>query len=154
MTETFDVAIIGAGMAGSSLAAECAPHARVLLIEAEDTPGYHTTGRSAAFWEEAYGGPGVYPLTAASGTFLSDAGYLAPRGAMTIGRESDRGRIEGIVARFAALGVDIRVIGQAEIARPVPRVRADWVAGPWAPNWRDLDVGGLHASYPAASLRP
>ncbi|MFX9054253.1 FAD-dependent oxidoreductase, partial [Acinetobacter baumannii] len=39
MTETFDVAIIGAGMAGASLAAECAPHARVLLVEAEDAPG-------------------------------------------------------------------------------------------------------------------
>ena len=30
----FDVAIIGAGMAGASLAAECAPHVRVLLVEA------------------------------------------------------------------------------------------------------------------------
>lgn len=153
MTETFDVAIIGAGMAGSSLATECAPHARVLLIEAEDTPGYHTTGRSAAFWEEAYGGPGVYPLTAASGTFLRDAGYLAPRGAMTIGRESDRGRIEGIVARFAGLGVDIRVIEQAEIARHVPGVRADWCVGTWAPNCADIDVGALHAHYLAASRR-
>ncbi|MBA4355013.1 MAG: FAD-dependent oxidoreductase, partial [Novosphingobium sp.] len=82
MSESFDVAIIGAGMAGASLAAECAPHARVLLIEAEDTPGYHTTGRSAAFWEETYGGPGVFPLTMASGRFLREGGYLSPRGAL------------------------------------------------------------------------
>ena len=153
MTESYDVAIIGAGMAGASLAAECAPHARVLLVEAEDTPGYHTTGRSAAFWEEAYGGPGVYPLTAASGAFLRDAGYLAPRGAMTIGRAQDRPRIEAIVARFAALGVDIRLIERAAVAGHVPGVRADWCVGTWAPNCADIDVGALHAHYLAAGRR-
>ena len=42
-----DVAIIGAGIAGASLAAELAPHASVLILEAEDVPGYHATGRSA-----------------------------------------------------------------------------------------------------------
>ncbi len=61
-----DVLIVGAGIAGASLAAELAPHRRVLMIEAEDSPGYHATGRSAAFWQESYGGVGVQPLTAAS----------------------------------------------------------------------------------------
>ena len=50
MAELFDFAIVGAGIAGASLAAGLAPHGRVLLIEAEDRPGYHATGRSAAFW--------------------------------------------------------------------------------------------------------
>ena len=67
----FDVAIVGAGMAGASLAAQLAPHMRVLLLEAEDAPGYHATGRSAAFWVETYGGPLVQPLTSASGPFLA-----------------------------------------------------------------------------------
>jgi D-arginine dehydrogenase len=62
--------VIGAGMAGASLAAELAPHARVLIAEAEVRPGYHATGRSAAFWEECYGGPDVVPLTLASGPYL------------------------------------------------------------------------------------
>ena len=57
MTESYDIAVIGAGMAGASIAAELAPHARVLLAEAEPMPGYHATGRSAAFWDECYGGP-------------------------------------------------------------------------------------------------
>ena len=60
----FDVAIIGAGIAGASVAAELAPHCRVVLLEAEDTPGYHSTGRSAAKWHETLGGPLVQPLTA------------------------------------------------------------------------------------------
>src|SRR3546814_10301057 len=51
-----DVLIVGAGIAGASLAAALAPWRRVVLAEAEDAPGYHATGRSAAFWHETYGG--------------------------------------------------------------------------------------------------
>ena len=40
----FDIAIIGAGIAGASLAAEVAAHRSVILIEAEAHPGYHSTG--------------------------------------------------------------------------------------------------------------
>ena len=40
--------------------------AQVLLLEAESQPGYHATGRSAAFWSESYGGPLIQPLTSAS----------------------------------------------------------------------------------------
>ncbi len=49
---TFDFAVIGGGIAGASVAAELVPHATVVLLEAEDTPGYHSTGRSATFWHE------------------------------------------------------------------------------------------------------
>lgn len=153
MTEQFDIAIIGAGMAGASLAAECAPHARVLLVEGEETPGYHTTGRSAAFWEEAYGGPGVFPLTAASGHFLRKGGYLAPRGALNIGRIEDRVKVESFVERFIALGVDMRLIGRADLATLIPGLREDWCVGSHAPDCADIDVGALHEHYLAASKR-
>mgnify|MGYP001117504492 CR=1 FL=1 len=46
----FDALVIGAGIAGASAAAHLAADRRVALIEAEDAPGYHTTGRSAAMW--------------------------------------------------------------------------------------------------------
>ena len=71
----YDFAIVGAGIAGASLAAGLAAHGRVLLLEAEDRPGYHSTGRSAAFWTESYGGPQVQPLTTTS---CSKAAY-SPR---------------------------------------------------------------------------
>ena len=77
MAQQFDFAVIGAGIAGASLAAGLAPHGRVALVEAEAQPGYHSTGRSAAFWTESYGGPGVQPLTTASGPFLHQHGFLA-----------------------------------------------------------------------------
>jgi D-arginine dehydrogenase len=151
MPDSFDIAIIGAGMAGASLAAECAPHARVLLVEGEDTPGYHTTGRSAAFWEETYGGPGVVPLTVASGAFLRAGGFLAPRGALTIGRAEDRPRIESFVQTFASIGVEVRLIERAALGGMVPGLRGDWVVGAHAPGCADIDVAALHAHYLAQS---
>ena len=150
---TFDVAIVGAGMAGASLAAECAPHARVLVIEAEDAPGYHTTGRSAAFWEESYGGPGVVPLTLASHGFLDSLGLLSPRAGLTIGREADLGRITAFIDRFAALGVDIRLMNRAEIAAQVPGLRAEWCHGAYEARGADIDVAGLHQHYLATARR-
>lgn len=151
--QDFDVAIIGAGMAGASLAAECAPHARVLLIEAEDTPGYHTTGRSAAFWEETYGGPGVFPLTMASGHFLREGGYLSPRGGLSIGQAGDRNKVEEFIAGFTALGATLHLQDRAAIAARVPGLRPEWVVGAWEPGCADIDVAGLHQHYLAASRR-
>lgn len=149
----FDVAIVGAGMAGASLAAECAAHARVLVIEAEDAPGYHTTGRSAAFWEESYGGPGVVPLTLASHGFLDSLGLLSPRAGLTIGREGDLGRITAFIDRYAALGVDVRLMNRAEIAAQVPGLRAEWCHGAYEARGADIDVAGLHQHYLATARR-
>src|SRR3546814_10278370 len=53
--QMFDFVVIGAGMAGASAAYELATEGSVLLLEREDQPGYHTTGRSAALYAETYG---------------------------------------------------------------------------------------------------
>ena len=66
----FDVIIVGGGIAGASLGAAIAATRRTLIVEAEDQCGYHSTGRSAAFYLESYGGPEVAKLTAASGPIL------------------------------------------------------------------------------------
>ena len=97
---TVDFAIVGAGIAGASLAAELGEQgARVIVLEAEDRPGYHATGRSAAFWEECYGGPQIVPLTIASGGYLRDRGFLTQRGALYIGRDQDRRALDGFVEK-------------------------------------------------------
>src|SRR5438045_9732646 len=88
----FDVIIVGGGIAGASLAAAIADKRRTLIIEAEGQCGYHTTGRSAAFWLAHYGGPEVMPLTLASGPLLEqgwptgDRSWLRRRGCITLAR--------------------------------------------------------------------
>ena len=144
MSERFDFAIVGAGMAGASLAAGLAPHGRVLLLEAEDRPGYHATGRSAAFWTESYGGPLVLPLTAASGPFLKDSGLLSQRGALTLGRADELAGLEAFAAEFAALGVRIEWLDRAALEARLPGLRGEWQHGVVEPDCCDIDVAGLH----------
>ena len=147
MAEHFDVAIVGAGMAGASLAAELAPHARVLVLEGEDTPGYHTTGRSAAFWHETIGGPGVFPLTTASGPWLAERGFLSPRGGLHIGRTEQQAVAEAFVAEFLAVGARIELIGRDRLDGIVPGLRANWTVGAWEPACADIDVAAMHQHY-------
>ncbi|WP_420607810.1 NAD(P)/FAD-dependent oxidoreductase [Novosphingopyxis sp.] len=143
----YDVAIVGAGIAGASLAAALAPHRSVLLLEAEDRPGYHSTGRSAAFWTESYGGPGIQPLTSASFEALSEGGFLKPRGALHLAEAADGGSVDRFVGQFAGSGVRLTRLDRADLERRVPGIRPGWSEGVWEPDCHDIDVAALHASY-------
>ncbi|MFS0735770.1 FAD-dependent oxidoreductase [Sphingomonas sp. 1P06PA] len=148
-----EIAIVGAGMAGASLAAELAAHAQVLLIEAEGQPGYHSTGRSAAFWSETYGGPAIQPLTTASEAPLRDGGYLAPRGALHIARAGSVDRLAALRAEFEGTGVRLDPVDRAGLEAIVPGLRPDWTAGLSEPSCADIDVARLHADCLAAARR-
>lgn len=151
MTERFDIAIVGAGMAGASLAAALADKARVLLIEAEDRPGYHATGRSAAFWVESYGGADVQPLTTASGPYLKGGGFLVPRGALTIARAGQERELQAFADSFSGLGVRVERFGREELEAHVGGLLPGWVAGAYEPDCCDIDVAGLHQHYLSAA---
>lgn len=147
MAERFDIVVIGAGIAGASIAAELAPHASVLIAEAESQPGYHTTGRSAAFYEECYGGPDVVPLTRASGAYLRENGFMTPRGGLYIARQGQEAEIEAFLAQFANAGVTIDRLDRSQLEIILPGVRADWQHALSQPNCADIDVGALHQHY-------
>ena len=147
-----DIAVIGAGMAGASLAAAVAGEASVLLIEAEDQPGYHSTGRSAAFWAESYGGPFVQPLTTASGPFLERHGFLAPRGGLHIADSDGLDALAGLESEFGTR-VGFERLDRAALETFLPGLRDGWVAGLFEPSCRDIDVAGLHAFYLAQAKR-
>lgn len=148
MSETiFDFAVIGAGMAGASLAAELAPHASVIVLEAEERPGYHSTGRSAAFWEECYGGPEIVPLTLASGPYLRDNGFLHTRGALYIGQEKDRSELDDFMVRFGDTGANFHRQEREGFAQRIPGLTEGWTGAIWEPACADIDVAGLHQHY-------
>ncbi|HEY0621454.1 FAD-binding oxidoreductase [Sphingomonas sp.] len=153
----YDIVIIGAGIAGASLAAQVAPHARVLLLEGEEQPGYHATGRSAAFWSETYGGPDIQPLSIASAPFLRDPAadmggesFLGPRGQLFIATRADRHVLDRFAAAFAAAGV---TLSETDPVARCPGLRPEWTEGLWDPTCSDIDVARLHAAYLAAARR-
>ncbi len=147
MWQSCDIAIVGAGIAGASLAAQLAGKARVVVLEAEDAPGYHATGRSAAFWTESYGGPEIQPLTTASGPILRDGGFLSARAALTIGKSGQEAQVDAFVERFGALGVDVERVDRAGLVSRIPGLRDDWTCGALEPSCCDIDVAALHQHY-------
>ena len=141
----FDVIIIGGGIAGASLGAAIAERRRTLILEAEDHCGYHSTGRSAAFYLESYGGPEVAKLTAASGRFLSDPPkdfadhrFLRVRGDLHITRD----HLPDLPA-----SVETRPVDRAELERLIPGIRSAWRRALLEPSCADIDVAALHAAF-------
>ena len=141
----FDVIIVGGGIAGASLGAAIAARCRTLILEAEDQCGYHSTGRSAAFYLESYGGSEVAKLSRASHDFLdrppqsfSDRSFLRARGDLHITTDE-----------LPALppGIETRIVERSELELLVPGIRPQWQRALFEPGCADIDVASLHAAY-------
>jgi D-arginine dehydrogenase len=141
----WDIVIVGGGIAGASLGAEVAGRRRTLIIETEDQCGYHSTGRSAAFFLESYGGPVVSQLSAASANFLADPpadfaenGFLHRRGALHL----SQGEWPELPGEVTAMRVE-----RAELERMVPGLRPQWAWALLELSCADIDVASLHAAF-------
>ena len=150
----FDLIILGAGMAGASLAAELAPHRRVLVMEMEDQPGRHSTGRSAAMFFESYGNPTVRALTRASRAFLehppagfADVALMTPRAAMIVANAEGLARLVAMV-KGADAAPSTQQISASEALRRIPILRPEWLAGAALDeSGCDMDVAAIHQGY-------
>jgi len=147
-TDVFDFIVVGAGMAGASVAAALAPRARVALIEAERHPGFHATGRSAALFAPNYGSATFRALTRASAAFLhsppegfSAQPLLSLRGALYLARADQLQLLEDTL--HAATGPVERLSAAAALDK-VPRLRPSYLAAAlYDPNVHDIDVAAL-----------
>jgi D-arginine dehydrogenase len=150
-----EVAIVGGGIAGASLAWRVAGRGRVLLVEREAQPGMHSTGRSAAMFMQTYGPAQVRALTRASRAFYGDppegftpTAVLAPRGALYVARAGQEALIDASLAQLRGAGAGVEWLdADAALAR-VPVLRRDGLLGAICEgDAMDIDVHALHQGY-------
>ena len=151
------ILIVGGGIAGASVGARLAGRRRVILIEAEDQCGRHSTGRSAAFWQASLGGDTPERRLSLASKPMFDAGWpgskvplLRQRGALHLtgpcgDAPPDGGGLTGndrpvFLDRVA---LDARVSG----------FREQWTGAWFEPSCADIEVAALHAACLAAIRR-
>ncbi len=149
-----EIVVIGAGMAGAAIAAHLSEHARVHLLEMEPQPGYHSTGRSAAVYFEAYGNEQVRALTRASRSFLYSpppgfcaAALVKPRGLLLTARDGQQSALKHTLD--AAVPSDgLREMTAREATRLHPLLREDGLQGAaYTERCADIEVNELHRGY-------
>ena len=150
-THSTDVIVIGAGIAGATAAAQIAADHRVTLIEAEDQPGYHTTGRSAAMWILNYGPPDVRVLTGLSRGFFeappegfTDTALMSNRPLCFLARSDQLAALGALLAG----GIGLREIGVDSVREMVPALRPGYAAAAAIEEDAfDMDVAALHQGF-------
>lgn len=155
MSHNAEFLVIGAGIAGASIAYFLAPHGRVVVLERESQPGYHSTGRSAALFLESYGTPQVRALTAASRAFFdappegfAEHPVLGPRGCMLVAEPGQEQELEAHWDLLRAMTPHARRLTAAQALELVPVLRPDRLIGAvLEPDAMDMDVHAIHQGY-------
>jgi D-arginine dehydrogenase len=149
--EHYDIAIIGAGIAGASIAARLAGKRRCIIFEMEERAGYHTTGRSAAAYEPNYGVSATLAFTRASGIFhksppqgFADAPIFTPRSSLFFEAEGQEKRTLQLLNEADGL----TEISEEKARAFYPVLRKGYAQRIFRDHGTgDLDVDLLHRGY-------
>lgn len=150
-----DFVIIGAGIAGASAAYWLAPHGKVVILERESHPGFHSTGRSAALYMASYGNAQVRALTLASKKFFDapPQGFcahplLSPRGALMVAERGQEAALEQHWAVLAQMNTGARRLTGAQAYQLSPALRPERIVDALIePDAADMDVNAIHQGF-------
>jgi D-arginine dehydrogenase len=156
----FDFVVVGAGMAGLSVAAELSRSARVAVLERESQPGYHATGRSAALFSELYGNATIRALTRASRSFLFEppAGFavhplVEPRGTLYFAAVDELAALDALGVSLGADAKPMR-LDAAQTQAKLPVFKPGYAGGSlYEEGSVDIDVAALLQGYAAICKR-
>ena len=149
--QTADIVVIGAGIAGVSAAAELAADADVVMLEMESQPGYHASGRSAAYFATSYGHPTVQKITASCESFLrqppegfTEVELLTPRDCIWFAREEQAASL----AAMGELNTRLEFVDEQAILERVPVFSPGYLhGGLWDRRGGDIDTDALLQAY-------
>jgi D-arginine dehydrogenase len=152
---TFDIAIIGGGIAGLSLAYFLSPFRSVVVLEQEGALGYHSTGRSAAEFTLRDNAPLVNALARASHDFLmqppegfADVPLLIERGSVILGTAEKTALVRARFEAAKALGVAVEWLDEAAMLARAPMLDPAYAAAAYFdPDYWDIEVDALLQAY-------
>jgi len=149
--QTSDIIVIGGGIAGISAAAELAADASVTVLEMEPQPGYHASGRSAAYFAAAYGKKIIRDITGCCESFLRNppAGFTEvelfhPRDCMFFGREDQLEKLQSMQQDNPRL----EYVDRRAVCARVPVMSPEYIHGAmWDRMGGDIEVDALLQSF-------
>lgn len=159
MTERrdFEVIVVGAGIAGASLAYFLAEQGcgDVLLLERETQLAVHSTGRSAATLSSADANPTLLRIKQAAKPFFlspppgfSENPLLRRTGVLGVYPEPVWSSLRDALPALRATGLDGELLDQEEVLRRVPALdRTQFAGGILIPDDGRLDVHEILSSY-------
>ena len=150
-----DVLIIGGGIAGAAAGYAITGDRKVILLERESQPGYHSTGRSAAWFTENYGNETIRRLVRAARPFLenppegfADTPLLRPGEELMVAPEDKVAELEAEFERARVFCPKLELLDAAEALRRHPALRPETAAAAMLdPDCADIDVAALHQGY-------
>lgn len=157
MSRAYDAIIIGAGFAGAATAYHLTQRGlrNLLVLEAEDSPGLHASGRNAslAFQQLSDGAEGR--LAVEGRRFIGDPpdGFcdhplLRSCGSLLLASTAAAPNLLRAAADAAALGVESHAISPAEARRRVPILdESDFAEARWTPSDGVVDIRALLLGY-------
>ncbi|MEM9623858.1 MAG: FAD-binding oxidoreductase [Pseudomonadota bacterium] len=155
----YDIAIIGAGVAGLSAAYFLSAGARVIVLERESQPAYHSSGRSAAMYIEGYENVVVSELTSAGKDFFfsppADPDGTARNhplvkacGGLTIAGPGEEARLQKYLTTWQTHCPELAPISTSDCLAMLPILKSDWLqAAAYDPSWHTIDVHELLTVY-------
>jgi len=154
VSHSCDIIVIGGGMAGASAAYELAAHRHVIVLEAEEQPGYHATGRSAAAYIPSYGHANyaLRALTLAGRSMLEappssfhDGSLMSPRGLLTLALNENQADLRALYESQSAVLPGISWVDVTYLRKPLPLLRDEYREGAIDEQDEfDIDVNALH----------
>jgi D-arginine dehydrogenase len=151
-----DFLIIGSGMAGMSAAYRLSKYGKVTVLEKESLLGYHTTGRSAAFFTENYGNKIIRSITKASRFFLENPPLCFKNnklmtqygGSLFIANKNQSKLVDKELEYAKSLSANVFEINKKEVLNMVPILREEYIdRALHEPDSKVMDVDLIHQGF-------
>lgn len=149
-----DFLVVGAGIAGLSAAARLARHGSIVVCEAEEASGFHSSGRSAAFAHFDMDEALVRALTAASLPLLEKPGARV-HPALFVALEGQQEALDELERDYREWAPAVRRLSVEDARELVPILREGKngiVGAVLDPTGRKLDAHTLLETYRRALL--